>query len=84
MPRMDGYQVLAEMRADPALRDVPVVVVTARGTHEETVTAASLSVSRVGGLTVAELVACIRACLDSLLGSPDDMPARETPAEPDG
>jgi putative two-component system response regulator len=29
MPDMDGYQLLARLRADPALRDIPVVFVTA-------------------------------------------------------
>lgn len=33
LPRMDGREVLREMRADPALCDIPVVVVTA--TEEE-------------------------------------------------
>jgi CheY-like chemotaxis protein len=30
MPRMDGFEVLARMRADPALAHIPVVVVTGR------------------------------------------------------
>jgi CheY-like chemotaxis protein len=29
MPVMDGYQVLAEMKADPGLRDIPVIVISA-------------------------------------------------------
>ncbi len=29
MPELDGYGVLAEMRADPALRDIPVVMISA-------------------------------------------------------
>ena len=31
MPEMDGYQVLEELKADPALRDVPVIVISAVG-----------------------------------------------------
>lgn len=29
MPQMDGYEVLSQMKADPALRDIPVVIVSA-------------------------------------------------------
>jgi CheY-like chemotaxis protein len=72
MPRLDGYGVLSEMRSDETLRDVPVVVVTARGVHDESITASSLSISRVGGLTIGELVACMQACLDALLSAPPD------------
>ena len=36
MPEMDGYDVLAELRADPATRHIPVVFVTAMdGTEDE-------------------------------------------------
>jgi class 3 adenylate cyclase len=29
MPEIDGYQVLSEMKADPALRDIPVIMISA-------------------------------------------------------
>jgi CheY-like chemotaxis protein len=31
MPKMNGYQLCRELRADPALRDVPVVLMSAKG-----------------------------------------------------
>ncbi len=36
MPEMDGFAVLAQLRADPATRDIPVIFVTAMdATHDE-------------------------------------------------
>lgn len=69
MPELDGYGVLAEMRADERLQDISVVVITARGAEEETVLARSLEISRLGGLSVGELMGCLQSGLDLLLGS---------------
>jgi len=35
MPEMDGYEVLAELRADPQTHDIPVIFVTAIDTDED-------------------------------------------------
>jgi two-component system response regulator len=35
MPRKDGRETLAEMRADPVLRDLPVMVLTTSRAHED-------------------------------------------------
>jgi two-component system response regulator len=35
MPRKDGREALAEMRADPLLRDLPVMVLTTSRAHED-------------------------------------------------
>ncbi len=35
LPRMDGYEVLRALRADPTTRDVPVVVLTAKAQRAE-------------------------------------------------
>jgi two-component system cell cycle response regulator len=37
MPEMDGYQVLEQMKQDPALRDVPVIVISAMDDLESVV-----------------------------------------------
>lgn len=37
MPRKDGRQVLEEIRADPALEELPVVVLTTSGAEEDVV-----------------------------------------------
>jgi signal transduction histidine kinase/CheY-like chemotaxis protein len=70
MPDVDGYAVIEQMRGDAALRDVPVVVVSARGAEEHTVTVESLGLSRPGGLTVGETMACLKGSLDQLVAPP--------------
>ena len=42
MPGMDGFQVLAEIKADPALRDIPVIVISALDEIEDAVRAIEL------------------------------------------
>ena len=42
MPDVDGWQVAAELAADPATRDIPVVFLSARATREDKVRAQEL------------------------------------------
>jgi signal transduction histidine kinase len=82
MPELDGYAVLDALAGDPALRDLPVVLVTARGTHSETIVAERLSVERPDGLSVGETMLWIKAGLEALLGprERDPAPAAGPPA----
>jgi CheY-like chemotaxis protein len=34
MPRLDGFALLRQLRADPYLRDIPVIVLSARAGEE--------------------------------------------------
>ena len=45
MPRMSGLEFLAEMRATPELRDIPVFITTTSDMERERVAAAELAVS---------------------------------------
>lgn len=82
MPLVDGYAVLQAVRMNSDLRTVPVIVVTARGLRDEAVVASSLSFSRAGGLTVAEVMHWLKTGLDARLQTGSN--SRGQPAEPVG
>jgi len=68
MPKMDGRAMLAEMRADPTLRDVPVVVITAQEhtpEEERQVGHKLLSVQSEAGFTNAESLTYLRHILEA-------------------
>jgi signal transduction histidine kinase/DNA-binding response OmpR family regulator len=75
MPDTDGYAVLAAMGEDTELCDTSVVVVSARGLHDETVVASALGVSRENGLSVGEAMRWLKGGLDALLGPSNSAPA---------
>jgi CheY-like chemotaxis protein len=67
MPGVDGYAVLREIRLQADLRDIPVVAVTARSYEAETVAAGAVEIVREGGLSIGELMACVRSSLDAIM-----------------
>jgi signal transduction histidine kinase/CheY-like chemotaxis protein len=77
MPGMDGFQVLEQMKQDPAIRDIPVIVISSRDPSGDPVVSDSLLVSRTGGLSVRDLVDCIWAVSQTL--NPVGLPARPGP-----
>jgi len=83
MPGMDGLQVLLEKGRDPAIREIPTIVISAKDPMGEPIVRSELTVTRTGGLAVGELVACIRALTEIL--SPAAPPARRAqPGTPAG
>jgi CheY-like chemotaxis protein len=68
MPGVDGYALLRGMQEDEWLRDVPVVVISARGESEGLVSS-MIEIGRPGGLSVGETVACVRGSLEGLLSA---------------
>jgi CheY-like chemotaxis protein len=66
MPQMDGYELVRRMHEDAALRDVPVVVITAHGNEDETVVASTLIASTTGGFSMRELSRCLTDWLEVL------------------
>jgi signal transduction histidine kinase/CheY-like chemotaxis protein len=79
MPVVDGYEVLARLRASEATRDLPVVVMSARGRDESPIVTEMIGVTRAAGLNVGEALGCVRSLLDSLLEAPV---ADASPASP--
>jgi CheY-like chemotaxis protein len=82
MPGMSGFQVLQEKDRDPLIRYIPVVVISARDPSGEPVASDTLTVTRGGGLSVRDLLACIQAVSEILSPSiqPDGLGRPEKPA----
>jgi len=69
MPTVDGFQVLEEMRRQPDLADVPVVLVTATSYAEDALArcgAQQITIHRPDGLSPAEVLRCLRAAIGVL------------------
>jgi CheY-like chemotaxis protein len=79
IPEPNGHEILAKIRSDESLRNVPIVVVSAKGEHDETVGGGTLGISRSEGLTVGELMKCLQSSLDAML-SP--APPGSVPGQP--
>ncbi len=61
MPGMGGFALLAMRGRDPALRDIPVVVISARDPAGQPIVSDALAITQPGGLAVHQLVACFEA-----------------------
>ncbi len=69
MPKMDGFQVLNEKRHDETIREIPVIVVSSQDAGGEPVVSNSLTISRGGGVSAPDLLACIEAVSEILAPS---------------
>jgi len=59
MPNMDGFGLLAEKNRAPQLRDIPVVVISARDPAGQPLVSSELTITQRDGLSVPQLLACI-------------------------
>jgi CheY-like chemotaxis protein len=68
MPEVDGFQVLEEMRQDPNLIDVPVILVTAMGYAEDALMrrGSRVVIHRPDNLHLTEVFRCLKASFDVL------------------
>lgn len=81
MPNMDGFQLLAAKGQDPALRDIPVVVISARDPAGQPIVSNALAVTQGGGLSMHRLLGCIETLSQmlSLTAQTDDPAPTERP-----
>ncbi len=61
MPEMDGFAFLAVQREDPALREVPVILISARDPQGQPIISKGLAVTCRRGLSVQDVLSCIEA-----------------------
>ncbi|MBX3012814.1 MAG: hybrid sensor histidine kinase/response regulator [Caldilineaceae bacterium] len=82
MPKMDGFRLLAAKNQDPALRAIPTIVMTARDPAGQPIVSSTLTVTQQGGLSVAQLLACITTITELLAhsGQAGDLTSLITPA----
>jgi signal transduction histidine kinase/CheY-like chemotaxis protein len=66
MPGMDGFQLLSKKNSDPALRNVPVILISARDPVGQPIVSKTLSITRKQGLNARELLDCFKAFRSTL------------------
>jgi signal transduction histidine kinase/DNA-binding response OmpR family regulator len=76
MPEMSGFQLLDLKRQAPELRDIPVILISARDPLGQPIVSQSLAVTRQGGLSVPDLLAATQALM-RILCVGDEPPADE-------
>lgn len=85
MPDVSGFQLLALKQADPALRPIPVLVVSARDFTGQAILSNAVGVTRPGGLSLHQLLACVESLslvLSPLRPSADPAPGAGDRASP--
>jgi signal transduction histidine kinase/CheY-like chemotaxis protein len=61
MPTMDGFQFLAWLREQPEWQSLPVIIMSARDPEGFPVAAASIGITRGGGLTISQIIALLES-----------------------
>ena len=68
MPGLDGFAVLQRMRSLPRLRDLPVILISAKGASESITPniQGDISLTRANGFTPIELMSSVQSLIDSI------------------
>jgi CheY-like chemotaxis protein len=83
MPNMDGFQFLQYRRQHPILREIPVVIISARDPAGQPMVSNFLAVTLEGGLSIAQALAGIKA-VSKVLAIPGSVGDPEPTAEQAG
>jgi CheY-like chemotaxis protein len=67
LPDIDGWQLLEAKNADDALRDIPVLIISAQDPQESPPTTEWLQIAMSRGLSVSEVLRCGRQAARALL-----------------
>jgi signal transduction histidine kinase/CheY-like chemotaxis protein len=70
MPEMDGYQFLSIRNQVPRIRDIPVILISARHPTGEPIASSALTITRGGGLPVSQIMSCVKAMMSILSPNP--------------
>ena len=82
LPDLDGYQVLREKAADPAISSIPVVIVSSNDPVGAQVISSQFVVRKTSGISVQEFLECVMAIvgtLNSELQKPDPLQPETAP-----
>ncbi|MCL5995058.1 MAG: ATP-binding protein [Chloroflexi bacterium] len=80
MPEADGFEFLTIKNADPSLREIPVVVISARDASRQPIVSNAIGITKPGGLSLHQLLTCIDTIskvLSPLHQSADPVPAAD-------
>jgi CheY-like chemotaxis protein len=66
MPNMDGFEFLEAKSQDQALKDIPVIMTTARDPAGQPIVSNALTVTRGDGLSIHQLLTCIKTMCEVL------------------
>jgi len=69
LPDMEGWQVLQRKNHEPALRDIPTIVVSARDPRRQPAESSMIFATLGKGLSISQVLRCSRA-LPALLLQP--------------
>lgn len=79
MPNGDGFAVLREKAQDEAIRDIPVIIISATDPQREPIVSRELVLTRQEGLSAREVVLALRAITRALQPRYGAPARRETP-----
>ena len=83
MPEMNGHQLLAIKNQSSDLRDIPVILISAKDLISQPLVSRTLSVTLRDGLTLPQLLACLKSLSAILVPPPSANGPMSSAASPD-